>query len=471
MPGNTTGFFPRCIESHQPVEAGYAKHIYHIYAVRVKQRDRIMAALAEKGISCGIHYPVPVHLQDAYGFLGLKAGNFPVAETCAEEFLSLPMFPELKAEQIAYVADTLSLDPQVLSVTWSRIVSLSIIDPIDFPRWNESLRSLPGHTFFHTSSWADVLHRSYGYKPVYFTIWEGDTLSALLPCMDIDSVLTGKRGVCLPFTDYGEPLVSDSGQFEELFAAAVAFGKKRNWRTLEIRGGETFFQGKEPSEWFFGHNRGTAPLFPENPENRGAVLLFRDSTRRNIKKAEKEGITATISTSPDSMEAFCRLNAMTRKDHGLPPQPRHFFQHVQERIISKDMGFIVLGSYRGAAIAANVYFHFGDQVIYKYGASDKTYQHLRANNLVMWEAIKWACDKGYKTLSFGRTEPENQGLRQFKAGWGAQETLIKYYRYDLQKEAFVKAPKIVNPYYKKLFSKLPIPALNMLGRILYRHMG
>ena len=67
-----------------------------------------MAALAEKGISCGIHYPVPVHLQDAYGFLGLKAGSFPVAETCAEEFLSLPMFPELKAEQIAYVADTLT---------------------------------------------------------------------------------------------------------------------------------------------------------------------------------------------------------------------------------------------------------------------------------------------------------------------------------------------------------------------------
>ena len=81
--------------------------------------------------------------------------------------------------------------------------------PIDFPHWNESLRSLPGHTFFHTSSWADVLHRSYGYKPVYFTIWEGDILSALLPCMDIDSVLTGKRGVSLPFTDSCEPIVSN----------------------------------------------------------------------------------------------------------------------------------------------------------------------------------------------------------------------------------------------------------------------
>jgi lipid II:glycine glycyltransferase (peptidoglycan interpeptide bridge formation enzyme) len=198
---------------------------------------------------------------------------------------------------------------------------------------------------------------------------------------------------------------------------------------------------------------------------------MRDSTRRNIKKAEKEGITVTVSTSPDSMETFCRLNAITRRDHGLPPQPRRFFRCVYDHILSKDMGFIVLASFRGSAIAANVYFCFGDQVIYKYGASDRAYQHLRANNLVMWEAIKWACDHGYSALSFGRTEPENEGLRQFKAGWGAREHLIKYYRYDLQKGAFIKAPVIINPLYKKIFSKLPIPALNMLGSILYRHMA
>src|SRR3989339_1446546 len=86
-----------------PHEATYAKHIYHIYAIRTKQRDRLMARLAEKGISCGIHYPVPIHLQDAYRCLGLKVGSFPVAEKCADELLSLPMFPELTTEAIAYV--------------------------------------------------------------------------------------------------------------------------------------------------------------------------------------------------------------------------------------------------------------------------------------------------------------------------------------------------------------------------------
>ncbi|MBN2515750.1 MAG: DegT/DnrJ/EryC1/StrS family aminotransferase [Deltaproteobacteria bacterium] len=87
-----------------PYEADYAKHVYHIYAIRVQNRDQLISKLAEKEIFCGIHYPVPVHLQDAYKSLGLGKGSFPVAEKCAEEFVSLPMFPELTEEQIEYVA-------------------------------------------------------------------------------------------------------------------------------------------------------------------------------------------------------------------------------------------------------------------------------------------------------------------------------------------------------------------------------
>ncbi len=90
-----------------PQEAEYARHVYHLYPIRVKNRDRVMEALAEKEIYCGIHYPVPVHLQKAYEFLGHKQGDFPVTEKIASELLSLPMFPELTEEQIEYVADSL----------------------------------------------------------------------------------------------------------------------------------------------------------------------------------------------------------------------------------------------------------------------------------------------------------------------------------------------------------------------------
>jgi hypothetical protein len=339
------------------------------------------------------------------------------------------------------------------------------VDPSRQKDWDEALLRTPGHSFFHTASWAEVLQKSYNYKPVYFTIRKQAALEALLSVMEVDSPLTGKRGVSLPFTDYCEPIASGAAQFRELFTAAVAIGKKRNWRYLELRGGERFFQNEEPSECHFGHTLDLA----EGPRKLFAGL--RDSNRRNIKKAGKEKTDLAISASPDALQTFCRLNALTRRDHGLPPQPRRFFQCVHDHILSRNMGFIVLASFRGTAIAANVYFTFGDQILYKYGASDRAFQHLRANNLVMWEAIKWGCDHGYRALCLGRTEPGNDGLRQFKAGWGARERLIRYYRYDLRKDAFIKTPHIVRPSHRKIFGKLPIPILNVLGSILYRHMG
>lgn len=88
-----------------PTEADYAKHVYHIYAIRTENRDAFMAALAENEIFCGIHYPVPLHLQDAYSSLGYKKGDFPVTEKCCEQLVSLPMFPELTSDQIAYVVE------------------------------------------------------------------------------------------------------------------------------------------------------------------------------------------------------------------------------------------------------------------------------------------------------------------------------------------------------------------------------
>ena len=90
-----------------PFEADYAMHIYHIYPILTENRRKLMDVLAKKQIYCGIHYPVPLHLQDAYALLGYKKGDFPVAEKCAGRLLSLPMFPELTSEQIEYVVENI----------------------------------------------------------------------------------------------------------------------------------------------------------------------------------------------------------------------------------------------------------------------------------------------------------------------------------------------------------------------------
>lgn len=90
-----------------PVEGDNFKHVYHIFPIRVENRDALMQRMCEAGVGCAIHYPVPLHLQEAYAHLGKKEGSFPIAERCSSEFLSLPMYPELTEEQVEFVADTL----------------------------------------------------------------------------------------------------------------------------------------------------------------------------------------------------------------------------------------------------------------------------------------------------------------------------------------------------------------------------
>jgi len=87
-----------------PEEMPFARHVYHIYAVRTPQREALQRALSEKGIQTGIHYPIPVHLQKAYADLGYQSGDFPHSERAANEVLSLPMYPELSDENIEIVS-------------------------------------------------------------------------------------------------------------------------------------------------------------------------------------------------------------------------------------------------------------------------------------------------------------------------------------------------------------------------------
>jgi dTDP-4-amino-4,6-dideoxygalactose transaminase len=88
-----------------PNEARYAESVWHLYVVRVGQRDSLKEYLSSRGINCGIHYPVPIHLQAAYGDLGYKKGDFPVTEDYAQRIISLPMYAELTPELIARVAE------------------------------------------------------------------------------------------------------------------------------------------------------------------------------------------------------------------------------------------------------------------------------------------------------------------------------------------------------------------------------
>ncbi len=342
---------------------------------------------------------------------------------------------------------------------------ITVFDPAVLAGWDEKLLSIPGCSFFHTSMWSEVLRESYRYRPVYFTEIEKGEIKSVLPVMGVDSFITGKRGVSLPFSDFCEPLAEDGVRFNALLECVLEFGRKEGWKYLEIRGGSRFLNGEEHSGSFLGHAIDLSG-------GAGDILAaMRDSNRRNIRKAEKEGVRVEIITVPEALSDFYRLNCMTRREHGLPPQPYSFFQAFSENVISRGGAFISQAIYEKKVIASNVYILFGKQAIYKYGASDKQYDHLRANNLVMWKAIECCCEIGIESLCLGRTEPDHEGLRQFKNGWNAREYAIDYYRYSFAERKFIKGSFGIPGITQKFFRKLPAPILNAAGSLLYRHIG
>ncbi|KAA3620029.1 MAG: DegT/DnrJ/EryC1/StrS family aminotransferase [Calditrichaeota bacterium] len=94
-------------ETITPIDADFAESVYHLYVIRVQKRDALLAHLHQKGVGAGIHYPIPIHLQQAYADLGYQKGDFPITEKYADEIISLPMFPELNEEQINYTVEVL----------------------------------------------------------------------------------------------------------------------------------------------------------------------------------------------------------------------------------------------------------------------------------------------------------------------------------------------------------------------------
>jgi lipid II:glycine glycyltransferase (peptidoglycan interpeptide bridge formation enzyme) len=188
-------------------------------------------------------------------------------------------------------------------------------------------------------------------------------------------------------------------------------------------------------------------------------------------KAEKLGVKVERRNDLESMREFVKLNYITRKKHGLPPQPDNFFWNMHEMMISKNLGFVNIARLNDIPIAGAVFFVFKKTIYFKFGASNESFLSYRPNHIVMSEAIKWGCESGFKFFDFGRTDIADDGLLNYKRQWGTDEDNLLYYRidrnlkirWDLNKSSFMKL--------RPLIRKVPVPFLRMLGKLFYRHFG
>lgn len=342
---------------------------------------------------------------------------------------------------------------------------IHILNPLEVPDWENQILTFPDSSIFHSAAWTGVLVDTYDYRPCYVVSREKDKIRGVIPVLEVTSPLTGKRGVSLPFTDACPPLVRDNETFSVLLNYLLAFGKQRGWKYLELRGEDSFVDESPPKVQYYRHR---LSLKGKGDKNFGAL---HENHRRNVRRAEKEGVGVEIVHSEIAVQEFRRLNTLTRRRHGLPPQPSPFFDELYRWIISRGLGFVALADYQGKKVAGAIFLTFGDRVVYKYGASEPIAKNLGANHLVMWKAICFLSGQGYQELDFGRTDFGQEGLRRFKTGWGAEESRITYRRYDFKSGTFQGFPERKANFSEKVMSRLPYPLLTLIGRLVYRHFG
>jgi len=346
-----------------------------------------------------------------------------------------------------------------------------VIDPSKDKRWDEFVESHPEGTVFHLSAWARVLQKTYGYTPYYFILENSDKeIKAGCPFFLIKSWFTGTRLVCLPFTDVCFPLASSDEDIESLFSTVMEKAKGEKADYVEVR-------SPYPNAFLASlqfENRSYYKLFRLDL-HQGTNSLWKGlqrSVRYRTRQAEKANLEIENSETEKGMRVFYHLNLATRKKHGVPPQPYNFFENIWQELILNRLAFVWLAKYQSIPIAGGVFFVYKDTIYDKFSASDSSYLRYHPNHLLLWHAIQYGCQNGFKHFDFGRTSPDNPGLVSFKRHWGTEGIDLPYYYWPTVKGASSTEHRSLK--YRMITSVLrrtPTTISRLSGELLYKHLG
>ncbi len=340
------------------------------------------------------------------------------------------------------------------------------IDPLRDLRWEVFLESHPRASVFHSQSWLKALHIAYGYDPVVVTSSPpGVRLTNGVVFCSVQSWLTGRRFVSLPFSDYCEPLLNDPSELDDLLLHMRKHVDTGRCKYIEIRptlcqpGDRTGF-GK--SVVYCSHRLKLGGSIQELFGN-----FSKSCTQRKIRRAEREKLHYEEGTSEVLLQKFYELVVMTRRRQCLPPQPLSWFRaliaefgsSLKIRVASKD----------DLPIASILTITYKKSMVYKYGCSDARFHSLGGVALLFWNAIQEAKSRGLEELEMGRSDASNHGLIFFKEHWGASRRELSYWTYPHRPG--MTAGNLEKNVLRKTVPLVPDLALKAVGKLLYRHVG
>ena len=336
---------------------------------------------------------------------------------------------------------------------------------IDDPQWANYLQKKGSATIFHHPVWSRLLARVYKYRPFVAVLKNADgVISAGIPFMEVNSPITGRKWVSLPFSDYCYPVFDNGVELNELIKGVVLFSRSNGISLVEIR------DDIQESPILYGNSSHVIHKAVLESDFEKVSGRIHEMHRRNINVARKNNVHIVFGNTHQHMLEFYTLHMRTRRSQGVPVQPIGFFKNIKTMILDQGLGFLLLAYKNDQCIGGAVFLHWHKTLTYKFGASDPAGLNFRPNNLIMWTAMKWGCEHGFLCFDFGRTDMDNTGLRTFKSRWGAEEKPIYYFSTKPPKGKKV-SPGTLEKIVHTVIKNSPLWICRLSGELFYRYFG
>jgi Acetyltransferase (GNAT) domain len=344
------------------------------------------------------------------------------------------------------------------------------LDPTTDLRWAELVDRHPQASVFHSVGWLKALQNTYDYAPIAFSTSAPDCAlrNGLLFC-GIDSWLTGRRIVSLPFSDHCEPLWDSAQDADLLIRHLQSASIKQKWKYLELRPINASFAQTEANRSFRAAGSYYLHRLSLTPELNSLFRgLDKDSVQRRVQRAERAGLVERCGRSDDLLKEFYSLFIITRRRHHLPPIPLLWFENL---IKCQNNALDIRLAYKdNNPIAAILTLRFKDVMYYKYGCSDKRFNGFGAMPWLLWRAIQCGKLDGAREFDMGRTQEDNAGLLAFKNHWVPNPERLVYLKCS-ESSTGDSMDRWKLQVAKRIFSYMPDRLLTITGRLIYRHIG
>jgi hypothetical protein len=341
------------------------------------------------------------------------------------------------------------------------------LNPVRDERWPRFVERHPCSSIFHTRAWQEALGRTYGYDPVVFTTTSPEAeLTNGIVGSRVNSWLTGRRLVSTPFADHCDPLVKAPSDYAELLDHLESVARTEKLRYAEVR-----MEMPEPwPETQFGLAKTFA--FHRLDLRLSMDDLFmrfhKAGIQRKVRRAEREGLVHEMGRSDLHLRNFYDLLTMTRRRHGLPPQPLEWFQQLRRCFGGALSVHVAFKNQQ--PVASILTLTHKDTLFYKYGGSDAAHHSSGAMPYLFWAVIRLGQTAGLSRLDLGRSDLDNPGLITFKERLGATPSILTYLRFPAPRASRRKTRYVVQ-IGRQLVRVIPNGLLVQVGRLAYRHAG